>query len=165
MILIRGTNCSPYYLFGNAYWQNYVRKIGFQTGQPNSVGIGLVYSSQNVHHHMGLVFYIQPNTTFVIKEEVFGCTPTGYNAYPVRYLGTVVMKVGYDPKIAVQYPLPAYLPNPRKFSIPVFDAGDTYLGQLISPVYLDDPSKLVNLVLTGTALGIALKGLMRKFPM
>ncbi len=161
-VLVRGSSCSPYYVFGNAYWQNYVRKVGFQSGQANSVGIGMVISSQNLKHHMALVFYIQPNTTFAIEEEVFNCAITGYNAYPVSYVDTVTMKIGYDPKIAIQYPLPAYLPNPRTFSIPVFNAGNAYLGQLVSPVYLDDYAKITNLLFSGTAVGIALKGVTKK---
>jgi len=159
-VLIRGASCSPYYMFGNAFWQNYLRKVPFQYGtNPNSVGIGLVKSPQNAHYHMGFVYLIAPGYTLVQPENVFGCQITGFTVAQAQYVGTQVMKIGYDPKIASLYPLPAYLPNPRRFSVPIFQT-DAYLGELISPVYLDDPSKIVNLALTGVAVGLTAKTLL-----
>ena len=128
--LVRGASCPqgngsailvPPYVFGGAYWANYIY-LGVKFQVPPfspDVRLGLIASPNGVQ--MGFVFYIPPNSSVVVDEEVFNCTPTDYYPVLLEYVETRSALIGYDPKLILGYPSPGYLPNPKLFhNVPVF---------------------------------------------
>ena len=129
-VLVRGASCPlpnggsvliPAYVFGSAYWPNYIRLgVKFQTPPFGpSVKLGVILSPNGIQ--VGLVWYIPAKSSVAVMEQVFNCQVQDYYAVPVTYLGLQDMLLGYNPRNVVGYPAPGFLPNPKKFSnVPMF---------------------------------------------
>ena len=129
--LVRGATCPtgngsavliPDYVFGSAYWSNYIRLgVKFQVPPftPSETRLGLITSPNQAQ--IGFVFYVPPGSSVVVDEEVFNCTPTDYYPVILEYVETRPVLLGYDPKLILGYPSPGFLPNPKLFhNVPVF---------------------------------------------